>query len=331
MLHLDSRFVHLLSPRLERFKAKGSYLFCFKCPYCEAGTRDNKMRGYVYEREGRLNFYCHRCGKSMGLSRFLRDIDPGLYAEYVRERFEGARPTPAPLPRAEPPRRFFTAEGIFSLTSLPPEHIARRFAASRMIPDERAAELAYADDFYGWARKIVPDKYKGMRREARLVIPFLGADGTPTALQGRALGDSDARYVTVTVRPDRPMLYGLERLRGGEPVLALEGPIDAMFLSNAVASGGGDITRELGRAALSPEQVVVVYDCEKRHPATVAKMRRAAERGYGVCVWPDSTQHKDINDMVRAGISPRSVREVIDSSTYRGAAALAMIAAWNRC
>lgn len=333
MLYVEQRFVQLLAPRLHQFKQKSSNLWNFKCPYCEADSTHRKARGYIYEREGRLLYWCHVCSVSKSLTRFIRDVDPALHIELVREKLlETTRGEPIALPRAEVPTRVAARQwdGLVPLRALPLSHTARAWARSRKLSDE-AQDLFYADDFFAWARAIEPEKHKRVPAEPRVVIPFRGADGQPVGFQGRALGDSPAKYVTIVTRPDEPFLFNLDRVRRDDVVIALEGPIDAMFLDNAVASGGGDVTRELARSGLDQSLVVVAYDNERRSPATIKKMRQAIERGYSVCVWPESVRHKDVNDMVVAGMSPTLIRQIVLQSSCRGGAALARLASWSLC
>ena len=276
-------------------------------------------------------FFCHKCGESMGVPNLIRRLDPDLYLEYVRERaMESRIPAQTFEPRVPESRRL-SAKGLVPISTLPPNHTALRFVDSRGIPEDWRPRLLYAQDFYAWANTVVPGKYTRMAGEPRLVIPFVGADGVPVGFQGRSLGDSQAKYVTVQVDPGKPFLFGLDRVDPTRVVLALEGPIDAMFLPNAVATGGGDVASEVLRSKLDPARITVVYDNERRSPATVKKMLSAVDRGLAICVWPVSISHKDVNEMVASGMTPAAVHSIIEASTHSGMAARAAVALWRRC
>ena len=58
----------------------------FRCPYCgDSQKSQSQARGYVVEKWGKQFFKCHNCGLSKPSDRFLKDMDAGLYAEYVNQ------------------------------------------------------------------------------------------------------------------------------------------------------------------------------------------------------------------------------------------------------
>lgn len=336
MLHVEARYVNLLSYRLDNFKKTSDYTWNARCPVCgDSARKKRKARLYIYEREGRLLAYCHNCGLSMRFSRFLKEVDPDLYTEFAREDWLDRDTMRHAEARSEQPTLEQFAVDMTRIAmpddvveDLPGDHPAARFIADRLIPFGR---VHYVDDFYGFAESCVPGRYASAsmreRKEPRLLIPFADRDGSVIGFQGRSLDpEHPAKYVSVYIDRTRPFLYGLDRLGEGD-VFALEGPIDAMMIPNAIASGGGAIVRELERAGI--KDPVVVYDNEPRSPHTIAKMRRAAELDYRVCVWPRSLEHKDLNDMRRAGMSPDDVVRLVLASTKRGQAALADLALWS--
>ena len=59
------------------------------------------------------------------------------------------------------------------------------------------------------------------------------------------------------------------------------------------------------------ESIVVVYDNEPRNSETVRKIGKAIDKGFKVCIWPQDLEHKDINDMIKAGLTPDQVEAMI--------------------
>ena len=59
----------------------------FRCPYCgDSQKSHSKARGHVVEKWGKQFFKCHNCGLSKTFDQFLKDMDAGLYAEYVNQK-----------------------------------------------------------------------------------------------------------------------------------------------------------------------------------------------------------------------------------------------------
>ena len=110
MSFIDSRYIGLISVKLQKFSRKKEGLYTFRCPYCgDSQKHKNKTRGYIYKYKNDHNFKCHNCGVSRSLTNFLKDHDPALHDQYVFERYkEGATgkgsntPTPKKLSVPKP-------------------------------------------------------------------------------------------------------------------------------------------------------------------------------------------------------------------------------------
>ena len=86
---VDSKFIGIISPRLQKFKKIKSDLYNFRCPICgDSQKNKSKTRGYLYGVKADVNFRCHNCGASMTLSNFLKTLDPVIHKQYVFERFK---------------------------------------------------------------------------------------------------------------------------------------------------------------------------------------------------------------------------------------------------
>ena len=78
---VDSKFIGLISPRLQKFKRVKSDLYNFRCPICgDSQKNKSKTRGYLYAVKADVNFRCHNCGASMTLSNFLKTLDPAIHS-----------------------------------------------------------------------------------------------------------------------------------------------------------------------------------------------------------------------------------------------------------
>src|SRR3990167_2148382 len=94
---IDSKYVQLLSSRLEGFVKKKDRLWNFRCPVClDSKTNKRKKRGYIYEKNGKLLFRCHNCDASMLFSNFLKQLDQNLWNQYRLETFGERNPKQKP-------------------------------------------------------------------------------------------------------------------------------------------------------------------------------------------------------------------------------------------
>jgi hypothetical protein len=339
---IDSKFVGLLSGRLRNFKRKGPSLYNFSCPVCgDSETDARKARGFIYEdrRHARAMYHCHNCGDTRSFEKLLRFVDPMLYDEMRLEKMRelaGGRKVEeeyvAPREVSAAPVFGDPLKSLTPVASLDRGHTCLRYVKSRLIPSSELHRLYYTDTFFKWANSVIPGKFKGDRDEPRLVLPFLDPTGKRVVgFQGRSLDPetpSGNRYITCMVGSSDPRVFGLEQIDRSKRVYLLEGPIDALFVRNSVATGGGDVSSAL--AALEGVETVVVADNEPRNRDTVKKLTRAANRGQHVCVWPQGLAQKDVNDMVKAGMTVDEVKTLIDENTFSGLRALATINAWKR-
>ena len=89
MSFIDSKYIGLISVRLQKFSKKKEGLYTFRCPYCgDSQKNKNKTRGYIYKHKNDHNFKCHNCGASKSFTNFLKDQDVVLYDQYVMERYK---------------------------------------------------------------------------------------------------------------------------------------------------------------------------------------------------------------------------------------------------
>ena len=86
---VDSKYIGIISPRLQKFKKVKNNLYNFRCPICGDSKRNKtKTRGYLYAIKANVNFKCHNCSASMSLSNFLKTLDPVIHKQYAVEKFK---------------------------------------------------------------------------------------------------------------------------------------------------------------------------------------------------------------------------------------------------
>lgn len=325
---IDHKYINLLSPQLERFTRKSNKLFNFRCPFCGDSQKNKwKARGYVYDIKGNLNFKCHNCGHSTSLGGLLQHIDPFLFKQFKIEKFTEGHSNTVPkqvkaeldfTPKFKP--KSILDELMTKVDTLDEDHPAKLFCKKRQIPVEKLKELYYIEDVQNLEQ--LSDKYKDriIGNEPRLVIPFYSAKDQLIGVTCRALGNERLRYITLKIN-DEPLVYNLDKIDKSKTVFVTEGPLDSMFLPNAIAVGGSDLKRvtDLNLDA------VYVFDNQPRNKELVNIMNSMTD--YKMVVWPKNIEEKDINDMVIAG---REVQEIIHMNTFSGLSLKLAISQWSK-
>jgi hypothetical protein len=334
MVSIDEQFVHSVSHQLHNFKRNRNDLWSFRCPFCGDSAVKYKAHGYLYRYKDGLRYKCHKCGVGLSFGYFLKDLDPGIYKQYVYELFL-ERDGPKRPRIQEPPKNALhkpvpvssALAGCPTIASLKADHPARLYLEARKIPEQLLEELYWTDDFWSVADRMRPDKnYPTAKLEGRIVIPFLNVNNELIAFQGRSLETTQFKYITIKAYEDAPRIFGMHRLpKTWERLYAVEGPFDSLFLSPSVALAGGDIPTGFPSA-----KTVIVYDNEPRKRETCDKINKAIDRGYRVCIWPGWVQEKDINLMILKGYTPEHIRTIIDENSFDGLMATFRLGMWRR-
>jgi hypothetical protein len=345
MIHIDLKYATLLSNQFDRWTKKADYLFNVRCPLCgDSQVKKTKMRGYIYRIKQRLAYKCHNCGASIGFGSLLKHMNPTLHKEWTLEVLKETRPGMFKLRELIKKPGFLDQDTIRfdkvdtqvythaeRVIDLPDGHFCREYVKARRIPKEYWHKLYFTAAFKDFVDEIAPNHGKTLVNECRLVIPYYDAWNAIVAITGRDLiGKPDAlRYVTIRVLDgDMKLVYGLDRVNQNELVTVVEGPLDSLFLHNAVASGDANLVQVAKR--LIALNVRLVYDNEPRNKEIIEQMEKAIKQGYSVCVWPAWLKEKDINQMILAEYTPASIEKIIQEHTVQGLGALARLAFWKK-
>jgi hypothetical protein len=223
-------------------------------------------------------------------------------------------------------------KGLKKVSQLAPDHPIKKFVVERGIPTPYHAKLFACPNFKHFTNSVSPDKFSAdslARDETRLLIPFLDGNKSLHAFQGRSLSNKSAvKYITIVLEESVPKLYGLDTVDYNKTIYVLEGPIDSMFIPNAIATAGGDLVSAV--KGIDKTKLTIVYDNEPRSKETVKKLDKAILNGYNVVIWPENLEHKDINDMVLAGMSPEFITHIIKTNTYKDLAAKLALQNWSK-
>jgi len=321
MDHIDSKFIGLVSSKLEKFKRVKANLYNFRCPICGDSKKNrSKTRGYIYAVKANTNFKCHNCGSSMSLNNFLKQVDPVIQKQYIMEKFKSGH-TGRNFVIDEPEFKFESPKFKRKL-KLPKasEHPkpAGYLTARKLNP----ADFYYAERFKKFVNTLKQTFEDTKYDEERIIIP-LYYEKNLIGLQGRSLGPSKVKYITVMLNDDAPKIYGLDNIRKDAPVYITEGPFDSTFIRNSIAMCGADAN--VDRWGIS--NPVWIYDNEPRNIEIVRRIGNTIDSGDSIVIWPESIDDKDINDMVMSGLD---VQSVIESNTYSGLEAKLKFNTWKK-
>lgn len=328
-MYIDKKFVNFVGASLEKFAWKKDTLASCRCPICgDSSKNKNKTRGFFFVNKNKYFYKCHNCGVSCNLYGFLEKVSPSLCKEYSLEVWKDGdglktKKKTEPVVTVKKIKKKYTIE-LPSVSELPPNHPCRTFVELRKIPRTAWKYLYYAEDFGTWARTINSESADALEQSSRLVIPIVNEKGELVGAQGRALsvtGDRNARktarYITIkTEGQEHKGWFGLDRVDTGT-IYVVEGPLDSLFIPNCVAMIGLSDALNVP-SHLKSRSLVYLIDNEPRNEAVVLTIGKLLDQDKKVCIWPDHIKHKDLNDMIMAGISEKELIKTIKENTVSG-------------
>ena len=319
---IDSKYIGLISSRLQKFKRVKPDLYNFRCPICgDSQKHKNKARGYIYVVKNNTNFKCHNCGASLSLNNFIKKLDGTLHKQYTLEKFKEGH-TGRNFVTEEPEFKF--KKPVFrkklDLPKASEDIDAKEYLQKRQLDPEK---FYFADSFKRWTNSKKQTFDTIGRDEQRIIIPMYDRDKNLIGFQGRSLVPNSVKYITVMLEDSAPKIYGLDTIDEKLPVYVVEGPFDSTFVNNSVALCGSD--GDLGY--LKGSDTILVYDNEPRNREIVGRIGRCIERNQKVVIWPSNIIEKDINDMVLSG---HDVMSMIKLNTYSGLEAKIKFNTWKK-
>jgi len=318
---IDSKYINLVSSRLQRFKRVKANLYNFRCPICgDSQKNKSKTRGYLYAIKANVNYKCHNCGASMSLNNFIKQIDPVIAKQYAFEKFKDGHTgrnfvTEEPTFNFEAPK-FKKKLDLPKASTVP---IAKLYLEKRKL---NPTKFYYADKFKAWTNSLKETFENVNYDEPRIIIPLYYKDDL-VGFQGRSLGPNKVKYITVMINDNAPKIYGLDEIKKESPVYITEGPFDSSFIKNSIAMCGADA--DVYKWGVSDP--VWIYDNEPRNNEIVKRISNTISKGDKVVIWPSDINEKDINDMVLSG---HNVQELVESNIYNGLEANLKFNIWKR-
>jgi transcription elongation factor Elf1 len=318
---VDVKYINLISARFQKFKRVKNNLYNFRCPICGDSQKNrNKARGYLYQVKNNTNFKCHNCGLNISFNNFLKQIDSTIHKQYIFEKFK----------EGHTGKNFTVEEPVFNFES-PKFKLKLNLPKASSNPDAKkylenrklnSDNYYYVDKFKEWTNSLRPTFDNTDKDEPRIIIPLFYQNSF-VGFQGRALGPSKVKYITIMLTDDAPKIYGLDEIEKDKTVYITEGPFDSTFVYNSIALCGadGDVSK------WGIHDAVWIYDNEPRNEEITSRILRTIDRGEKVVIWPSTIKEKDINDMILSGLN---VQTMIESNTYSGLEAKLKFTTWKK-
>ena len=320
---IDSKYIGLVSSRLQKFKRVKANLYNSRCPICgDSKKHKNKARGYFYQVKTNTNFKCHNCGASLSLNNFLKQIDSTLHKQYTLEKFKeghaGGRNFVVEEPKFEFKQPVFR-KGL-DLPKASDVTVAKEYLEKRKLDPSK---FYFTNKFKQWTNTQKKTFDTIGRDESRIIIPMYDENRNLIGFQGRSLGPNSVKYITVMINDDAPKIYGLDTIETEKPIYILEGPFDSTLVENSVAMCGSDI--DIGSFGWS--DYIWVFDNEPRYREIVNRISKTIDRGDKIVIWPSTVTEKDVNDMTMSG---HNVMNLLESNTYSGLKAKIKFNNWKK-
>jgi len=327
---VDVKYINLVSSRLQKFKKVKNNLYNFRCPICgDSQKNKNKARGYLYQVKNNTNFKCHNCGINISFNNFLKQIDLGIHKQYTFEKFKEGNTgknfvVEEPKFNFQKPEFFKKNENSENVKKLDLPKASTNLDAKKYLESRKLnpSNYYYAKKFKRWSNLLRQTFDNVDEDEPRIIIPLF-YQNTLVGFQGRAIGHSKVKYITVMLDDDLPKIYGLDEVEKSETVYVTEGPFDSSFIHNSIALCGAD--GDLDKWNIYNR--VWIYDNEPRNREITNRISNRISEGERVVIWPSTISEKDINDMVLSGIN---VQNVIESNTYSGLEAKLKFTTWKK-
>lgn len=347
---VDIQYAKMLQHRLLLAKVHSTRPFKInaRCPVCGDSRKNKyKTRFWINEvktkgGEPHLRCSCWNCDLNVSLYDFLKDHEPGLFAQYRVEMFKEINSRKRSVRVEEPEVVKEEAKVIskekerslfYNITDLKEGHVMHKYLTSRRIPEDKWNLLGFTREWNALAKSLRPDLYKNEIYDdhPRLVIPIYNNNGL-VAIQGRALTNKHAqRYMTIKIDDDFNKIYGTERINESDPVIFVEGPIDSLFLYNCCAIVGGTVSPS---SAPYAGKRIWALDNEPFHPDVIKRMKVLIRAGERVVIWDrlpgDIIDKKDINDFVKAGRTSKFIENYIHENALSGMQATLRLSRWSR-
>ena len=336
--YVDVKFASMISTKVRNFKRQNDKTWNFSCPYCnDSEKHKSKARGYIYSKKGTLLYRCHNCNLGTTFSKLLEFLDHNLYSEYVLEKYKSNcnhthTPTfvfPDSTPKFSKVKKKSPLDELKKVSDLEETHPAVHYVMDRKIPKEHWNLLYFCPKYKQWVKDNHKSDMNTKDDVPRLIIPHFNTEGRLIGWAGRSFDNKEKlKYHNVKLYEEQ-LLYGLERVDNSKVMYVTEGQFDSLFIDNCIAASGVSAF-DSEYMQCNKENIVLIVDNEPRNIAIVKSVEKYINKGYNICLFPNTIMEKDINDLANAGYTKSKIKELLYNNTASGIEAQLLFTQWKK-
>ena len=301
-----------------------------ECCICHEGSSAGRKRRLFYFTGDRY-FYCFNCGKSWNEINWIHEVSGKSYHEILRDtqNFTCSIELSAKLVKNSEPVKELV------VPTIPDDSINITDINQCEFYKDNEKQYAYIKHVRQYCEdrrlftavnrpKAFYVSFGDKVHKKRLIIPFYSELGKIDSYQSRTLdGDTYPKYLT---KFGEKGLYGENNITNDIPyIFVFEGPIDAMFVKNAVAVGGSSTTekQEAFLKKCVDKEIIYVYDNDKDNKEMKKKIKNLIKDNKKIFIWPkEFRKYKDINELCCSLCLDELPYKFIVQNSYSGVEAL---------
>lgn len=240
---LDRIIRQILSRHFDSFREKDRY-YNFRCNICGDSKKSNiKRRGYILKNDdSKWTYYCHNCPISMSVFKWMKTYFPEYHRQYISEVLSNQRALELEQQREalKPSRPVVKKKKVLTEDE-------KKNDTKFWVPIKKGQSILFDKAIRVCVDRHVPSEvwekwFVGTdgRNKNRLIIPFYNHLGKIYFWQGRALKDwLEPKYLSREDPNDSlNSIYNYYNIDVEKPTIIFEGPIDSIFVENAIGLTG---------------------------------------------------------------------------------------------
>ncbi len=297
------------------------------CPICREGTSWGKKRRMYYYPDAHF-IYCFNCNQSWSEINWIKQASGKSFKELM---IEAGKYSFIAMANSV---KYFSNESSDDQSDdkdyeLPYETIKLNSNLQKLYY-QNTPIIQTALSFINRRRLDralnIPDygiSLKDRIHKNRLIIPFVGLDGSVPFYQTRKLIDSDFLPKYLSKKDSEKTVFGIDKVDLDFPYLFItEGPIDSCFIKNGVSLAGLKYTDyQIDQLSnfFTHDKIWVLDNDFKTNQTVFAQYEKLIENGEKIFIWPETmNKFKDVNEYCIGMSADEFPYDIILENSYSG-------------